>query len=204
MFQRATEVWPEGESLLHVYIVVDLEHAPELAALVRGVREATEGVPLAYIEGKWLHINIDQITDRPGSQIPASERAALAKALTAELADTAPFEITIGSVLTYITGLIADCHPDEALYALHRAVRKVIRAVRGELAARYPWSPPHLSLAYATGHDDSDQVQRRVRRVRPGHARLLIKEVELVECFADLQAGTITWERIERIPLAGR
>lgn len=204
MFQQAAEVWPAGQSLLHVYIVVELEHAPELAALVRAVREATEGVPLAYIEDKWLHITVDQITDRPGGQIPAAERAALTNALTAELAGTAPVEIMIGSVLTYSTGLIADCHPDEALYALHHAVRAAVRAERGEDAARYPWSPPHLSLAYATGHADSDQVQRQVRRVRPGHARLRIDAVELVECFADLQAGTITWERIERIPLAGR
>ena len=58
--------------------------------------------------------------------------------------------------------------------------------------------------SYATGGADSDQVQRRLRRVRPSHAPLLVVDaVELVDVAAGLGPKTITWERLVRIPLAG-
>ncbi|MEU8890851.1 hypothetical protein [Streptomyces sp. NPDC048442] len=34
VFQHAEDSWPEGQTLLHVYALVDLEHDHDLAALV--------------------------------------------------------------------------------------------------------------------------------------------------------------------------
>ncbi|WP_175308956.1 hypothetical protein [Streptomyces lunaelactis] len=96
VFRHADDIWPEGETLLHVYVKADVERNPDLAVLVQGGRDALADFPLSHVEDRWLHITLDQITDRPAALIPQHERAALAEALTTALADFEPFEITIG------------------------------------------------------------------------------------------------------------
>nr|BFD88380.1 hypothetical protein StreXyl84_77810 [Streptomyces sp. Xyl84] len=115
------------------------------------------------------------------------------------------FTVMVGSLLSYPTGVIADLHPDEDLDALHRLARSATRAVLGEDAWRYPFGVPHLTTAYAHGEADSDQAQRLLRRVRPGHAPLWVTAVDLVDVTATTTASgkTITWELVERIPLGG-
>jgi hypothetical protein len=102
------------------------------------------------------------------------------------------------------SGVIADLHPDEELTALHQEVREAIREVLGDDAVRYPWSTQHLTLAYAHAEADSDEVQRRLRRVRPSHASLHIDAVHLVDVTADSTAKTITWDHLAAIPLGRR
>ena len=101
------------------------------------------------------------------------------------------------------SGVIADLHPDEQLADLHRAVRGAIRTVRGDEAVRYPWGLQHLTISYAREEASSDEVQRILRRVRPGHAPLHVDAVHLVDVNADSAAKTITWEHLAAIPLAG-
>ncbi|ATL32769.1 hypothetical protein KY5_7751c [Streptomyces formicae] len=121
--------------------------------------------------------------------------------LGARLADFSPFEVQVGSLLSYHSGVIADLHPDDGIVALHRAVREAIRAVRGDEAVRYPWGVQHLTVAYASGAVSSDDAQRLLRRVRPSHASLHVTEVQLVDVTANSPAKTITWERLATIPL---
>jgi hypothetical protein len=202
-YQHADSDWNAEDTLLHVYVTVDVNENPELAALIQGGREALKDFPVSHVEDRWLHITIDQITDRPAALIPQHERDTLAAGLTESLAGFAPFEITIGSMLSYHSGLIADCHPDEELAVLHRRVRDAIRAIRGDDAVRYPWGVQHLTISYATEEASSDDAQRLLRRVRPSHAPLRIDAVHLVDVAADHEAKTITWDHIASIPLGG-
>ncbi|AKH83976.1 hypothetical protein AA958_19305 [Streptomyces sp. CNQ-509] len=200
-FKRADTSWPEGETLLHVYALCDLASHPALAALVRGARAALRDFPLSHVEDRWLHITIDQITDQVASAIGQDERDQLADALTEHLRDTDPFDLTVGSLLSSRFGVIADLHPDEPLIRLHEAVRATIRDVRGEAAVRYPWGVQHLTISYATQEADSDEAQRLLHRVRPGHAPLRVDAVHLVDVTADSTAKTITWAHLAAIPL---
>ncbi|MFF9074606.1 2'-5' RNA ligase family protein [Streptomyces sp. NPDC014872] len=205
VFQHAQDVWPEGETLLHVYLTPQ-DQDRELAALVARGRTVLREFPITCVENRWLHITVDQITDRVGAEITPAERHALVAELGKRLAGVEPFDIMIGSLESYATGVIADVHPDEPLNDLHTTVRAAIQTVRGPNATGYPTKVPHLTLGYAAEECDSDQVQRTLRNgVRPGHAPMRVDAVHLVDVTADAKAKTITWDHVAMIPLgAGR
>ncbi|WP_185298045.1 2'-5' RNA ligase family protein [Streptomyces finlayi] len=158
--------------------------------------------PITPVALPWLHITVEQITDRVGADISTAERDALVAELGKQLAEIEPFDIMIGSLESYATGVIADVHPDEPLNELHTTVRAAIQAVRGPNATDYPTKVPHLTLGYAAEECDSDQVQRKLRNgVRPGHAPMRVDAVHLVDVTADAGAKTITWDHVATIPL---
>lgn len=193
MFKRGTDVWPEGETLLHVYAVPDLAVDHDLAALVHGCREAADGYPLTFVADRYLHLTVAQFPDRPAREYSPPERTELAAALQAALHRVEPFQVQVGSCLTYHSGLIADVHPDDQLAELHDVVADAARRVRGTAAVAYDTGVPHLTLAYATGEADSDALQSRLRRVRPGHATMTVRAVQLLDVASDADAKTITW-----------
>ncbi|MDT0323157.1 2'-5' RNA ligase family protein [Streptomyces millisiae] len=201
VFQHAQDVWPEGETLLHVYLTPH-DQDRELAALVARARAVLQDFPITCVEDRWLHITVDQITDRVGRAIPPAERQTLVDELTKRLADIEPFDVMIGSLMSYATGVIADVHPDGPLDTLHTTVRAAIQAVRGPHATGYPTKVPHLTLGYAAEECDSDQIQRKLRNgVRPGHAPIRVDAVHLVDVTADAAAKTITWDHVASIAL---
>ncbi|MFG2141881.1 2'-5' RNA ligase family protein [Streptomyces sp. NPDC048650] len=137
--------------------LADLRHHPLLALISEANKSlADAGFPVCPVEPQWLHITIDQVTGRTASQVPTEERRALVDALRERMADVAPLELTVGSLLSYHSGVIADLHPDGSLAELHATIRHTIRAICGEEAARYPWGVQHLTAAYAYDHADSD------------------------------------------------
>jgi hypothetical protein len=201
-FKRGTEVWPQGETLLHVYALPDLEHDWELADLIHGCRAAVADYPLTDVADEWLHVTISQITDAVGGAISQGERELLAEELQKALREVDPFTITVGSCLTYHSGPIFDLHPDHQLKQLHDVVESVVERLRGPEAIKYDTGVLHLTLAYASGDADSDEMQRALRRVRPSHAPMTIRSVHLLEVAAHPDAKTIIWtEPIAEIPL---
>ncbi|MFE9424227.1 2'-5' RNA ligase family protein [Kitasatospora sp. NPDC006697] len=195
------DVWPEGLTLLHVYVTVELEHNPELAALINGCREATREDPLTHVSDSWLHITMYQLSEKAASLVSEEERDALVLSLGRRLRTIDPFTIEVGTALSYASGVIFDLSPDEPLNDLRAAVTAAVEDVRGTEATEYSTGVLHLTESYANAPADSDQIQRRLRRVRPSHAPLRIESVELVDVFADVRAKTITWKPVARIPL---
>ncbi|MFB7598360.1 2'-5' RNA ligase family protein [Streptomyces sp. NPDC056160] len=212
-FQQGTAPWQaETGTLLHWYVTVDWDdprHQP-LARLLSDSRQVLRdaGFPLTPVEPEWVHITVDQIS-RSADRVSTVQRGRLVRGVARRLAGVPPFPVMVGSLLSYPSGVIADLHPDEDLSALHRIARSATRAVLGEDACQYPFGVPHLTTAYAHGEADSDQAQRLLRRVRPGHAPLWVTAVDLVDVTATTSATasaggkTITWELVERIPLGG-
>ncbi|WP_433824845.1 2'-5' RNA ligase family protein [Actinoplanes sp. CA-015351] len=201
VFRHGTGKWPEGETLLHVYAIPDLSRDHELRELVTGCRTALAGYPLTMVEDRWLHITISQITDAFGSEYSPSERASLAAALSSDLAGFGAFELTVGSCLAQSSVVMFDVHPDERIGALGAAVHATIGRVRGDEALGYNAGVPHMSLGYAHGSADNADIQRDLRRVRPGHAVMRIGSVFLVEVTVSAAAKTVTWSPIAEIPL---
>ncbi|MFD4814710.1 2'-5' RNA ligase family protein, partial [Streptomyces sp. NPDC058418] len=173
-----------------------------LAQLVTDSNQALldAGFPVTPVERRWLHITVDQIS-RPAHLIDQAERDRLVAEVTHRVATIAPFTILIGAVLSYASGAIADTYPDHQLADLHTAARNGTRTTLGDDACQYEFGIQHLTTAYAYAEADSDAAQRLLRRVRPSHAPLHIKEISLVDVSANPQAKTITWERVTRIPL---
>ena len=202
VFKHGQGLWDAG-TLLHVYVVADLDRDREFAALVNGVRAATADDPLTHVGDEWLHVTLYQI-DRPATQIPQSQREALAEALRRHLAHVEPFTLTVGSALSTLSGIIFDLGPDEPINALQAAVAGAIEGVQGPTATSYATGVAHLTESYCHAPASSDQIQRRVRRVRPSHAPLHVDAVHLVDVRADPQAKTITWDTLAEIRLGHR
>jgi len=201
-FMHEQEPWPEGLTLLHVYVVADLARNPELATLIQGCRAATAGWPLAHVGDDWFHLTLYQL-GIPADQVTGPEREAIADALRSRLKDVPPFTITVGSALSYESGVVFDVGPDAPLNDLRERVAAAMRDARGPEASRYETGVLHLTESYATAEANSDQAQRKLRRVRPSHAPLLIDAVELVDVAAGLEAKTITWKQVAQVPLGG-
>ncbi|MFD5752655.1 hypothetical protein [Streptomyces sp. NPDC127033] len=142
----------------------------------------------------------DQIS-RPAHLIGQAKRDKLVAEVSHRVATVAPFTITIGSVLSYASGAIADTHPDHQLAALHTVARDSTRATLGDDARQYEFGIQHLTTAYAYAEADSDAAQRLLRRVRTSHAPLEVNAIHLVDVTADPPAKTINWEEVMRIPL---
>ena len=187
VFQWGGQEWPTGASVLHVSIPVDLDRQvhQDLRALIEQGRRSVEDLPITCVDDQWLHVTLDQVTDRAGAAIPARERAALADELARRVTGSGSFEIQVGSLLAHHTGIIADLAPDESLQHLHRLVHLALLAARGqargEAGTGYEFGVAHLTLGYARADVDSDLVAARLRRIRPSHARLRVEAVDLVE-----------------------
>jgi len=200
-FMHGREQWPDGLELLHVYALVDLERNPRLARLISAQRAALEGFPLAFVEDQWLHITLAQIVGHSAGSLSAAQREELVSGLTRRLRDMEPVTVMVGSCLSYRTGTLYDLSAAGPLVEVGRRIREVIEEVFGADAGAYDTGVLHLTHAYATGEADSDQVQRKLRRVEPGHAPLAIDAVHVVNVRADNQNKTITWsEPLARIP----
>lgn len=204
LFQQGQRHWPGSSTLLHVYVVVNLDSNREFAELVRGVRDATGEYPLAHVENDWFHITLYQLSERPAAEITKAERRDLTAELTRRLETVEPFTITVGSPLTYETGIIFDLAPDAPLNTLRQQVTDAVEKALGRSASSYESGVLHLTESYAKREvalDHVHDIQRRVRRVRPSHAPVRVDSVELVDVTANSQEKTITWKRVASIPL---
>lgn len=150
-FKAGAQPWQTG-TLLHWYVEVDWadpRHQP-LSDLVTKSNQALleAGFPITPVEPKWLHITVDQISV-PADAITTEQRDTLVEEVSAQLGSVEPFTVTVGSLLSYHSGVIADLAPDEALAALHTAARAGTQAALGDEACRYQWGLQHLTTAYA-------------------------------------------------------
>ncbi|MER5210981.1 hypothetical protein ABT063_10460 [Streptomyces sp. NPDC002838] len=207
-FKAGDQPWQTG-TLLHWYVELDWSD-PRHKALRELVTTSNQalldaGFPITPVELQWLHITVDQISI-PADQIGPEPRNGLVDEVSARLVGIEPFTVTVGSLLSYHSGVIADLSPDEDLAALHAAARSGVRAALGDEACRYKWGLQHLTTAYAHAEADSDAAQRILRRVRPSHVPLHIDAIHLVDVTAQTrdQSKTVTWDRLATISLEGR
>ncbi|MFJ9580740.1 tetratricopeptide repeat protein [Streptomyces sp. NPDC101191] len=201
-FMHGSEQWSDGTELLHVYALVDLERNPQLARLITAQRAALTDFPLAFVEDQWLHIALAQIVGHSAGSLSAAQREELVSGLTGRLRDVEPVTVMVGSCLSYLTGTIYDLSAAGPLVEVGRRVREVVEDVFGADTGTFDTGVLHLTHAYATGEADSDLVQRKLRRVEPGHAPLTIDAVHLVNVRADTRNKRITWgQPLARIPL---
>lgn len=193
IFKQGTGLWPQGETIWHVYVLPDLAQDTALHELVCGCQAALADWPMTMVEPELLHITMAQISDAQGASTSREEIDELIAALRESLATVDPFTVTVGSCLSYESGAIFDLHPDGQLNQLRDTIAATIAQVRGPASIEYDTGVLHLTLAYANADADSDAAQRRLRRVRPSHAPMTIGSVWVLEVAADPDAKTITW-----------
>lgn len=103
MFEFGTAPWPDGASVLQVYLPVDLalEANRELAGLISQWLAAVRDAPVVPVADDHLHVTLDVVADRVAEEIPDAERAELATALRHRLHDWPTYRGTADSALAY-------------------------------------------------------------------------------------------------------
>lgn len=198
-------IWPHGYTYWHIYAVPNLARDPGLHRLVTECQRVIAGYPaIAAVPLEWLHITIQRIGGRPAAERDDAERAALIAALEAVFPILPPITLTAGSALTTSSGVILDVSPDAAIDQLLHLVRSAIQSVCGAAAIASDSRPAHMSLGYAQSYQDSDVVQRRLRRIRPSHTLMTLAKLELVDVIQDGTRHQYRWTRLHSVPLSGR
>jgi len=207
-FITAERAWAE-RSRWHVYVLPDLQADPDLRRLVEQARTVMAQYPvLAAVSDAWLHATMQVVTGRAGADITGEQGAALIEALREQVGGLAPFTAAAGPVLASRSGVLMDLDQDlagEPFAVLSTNIGTAIRAVFGDDGLRYDPGVPHVTLAYATGDEDSGVVQSHLRRVvRPNRARLSVGAVWLVDVIQDVARSQYRWkEPLACIPLGG-
>nr|WP_269328558.1 2'-5' RNA ligase family protein [Kineosporia babensis] len=156
------------------------------------------GFPIATVPDHAMRITLAKVGDAPAAQVTADERTGLLKALGEQLKAVEPFQITAGSPLAYATGALCDLE-DEPLQALITVIRSAIRELRGPEADTFHPGVTHLTLGYAYDEASTDELARKLRRVRPSHAPLHVDAVHLLE--VSTKAGGFELASVGRAPL---
>ncbi len=162
-FKRGAEPWPDGLTLLHVYVLGDVARSPELAELMASCRRATAGEPLAHVGGDWVHVTLCQVTV-PAATIGDEQRTALVAAIGRALATVAPFTITVTEPTRVPTGVVCGI-ADGPLEQVRRLVSEAARSVLGRAAVGGDSGSLHLSQSYAHADADDARVDGELRAV---------------------------------------
>jgi hypothetical protein len=199
-------LWSPGETRLHVYVLPDLDGDPDLADLIRRSRNVIAGYPaIAPVPDGWLHATVQMIAGVPAAGVHAIQRALLVNALKTRLADVPAFTVTAGPPIATRSGVLLDVDGDQAggpWTVMATAVRAAIADVLGAPALARDPGPPHISLGYGVGDEDSGVVSGALRRrVRPGRAPLGVRAVWLVDVTQDAERSEYRWEPVSRIGL---
>ncbi|WP_328442804.1 2'-5' RNA ligase family protein [Amycolatopsis sp. NBC_00438] len=165
-------------------VIPDLARNPGLADFVAQTRTVMADHPgtTEPVPDQSLHLTVQPLGFPGRDRVDSAARAQLITELECTLAEVPAFDLLIGSALVGHRGVVADTHHDDGFNLLLDRVRPVIAAVCGPEAIVYDSRPAHMALCYAGGHGSSDDLQRQLRRrVRPGHATLTVRAVDLVE-----------------------
>lgn len=199
---QGEKLWPAGHRELQLYLTPDLTRDEDLANLILGCRDVLTQFPATDIPlpDECLHVTVQPIRTTPAST--TANRDALVTELAPVLARLPAFTMLMGSPMAYFGGVVLDCHDDEPFNTMIDIVRPRIAAICGSGAVTHEARPAHMSLAYARSVQESDPVQRKLRRVRPSHAPLTVDAVQLVETEQVPEHGLFRSKVLHAFPLA--
>ncbi|MER7844280.1 2'-5' RNA ligase family protein [Kitasatospora sp. NPDC096077] len=207
------QLWSQGLRVLQVYALPDLPEGSALRTLLGDLRKSLAGFPVVPVPDNRAHITLDMITSVPADAVGEAERCALADGSRAAVAGVGPLVLQAGSPLAYRTGVRLDLHPDHRLADLQHRVRAAIHRVCGPDSTAYPLGVLHMTAGYAAADLDTDELAQVVHRVRPGHAPVTVRRIELIEVYwrrvpvdgGDAGAGAvgwqICWDTVAAVPL---
>lgn len=204
-FFQPDRLWPAGHRQTQLMIIPDLDLNPSFADFITQCRTVMADHPgtTEPVPDQSLHLTVQPLGFPGRDRVDPATRARLITALERALAGVPTFELLIGSALVGHRGVVADTHHDDGFNLLLDHVRPVIADVCGPDAIVYESRPAHMALCYAGGHGSSDDLQRRFRHnVRPGHATLTVRAVDLVDTIQIPHRCRYDSTVLRRFPLA--
>ncbi len=198
-------LWPPGHRELNLLVLPDLRRDHALATMLTQVRALLQQHPAVDrpVPDEWLHLTVQSINHGLACEpVGPTAQARLIGELTDLFTSLPSFSLLLGSVLAYNTGALTDVHYDEPFNDLVNCVRTIIATVCGQDSIRHDSRPGHMAVAYAHGEQETDPLQRQLRKIRPSHAMLTVDSIVLAEVQQDPDQCVYRWNVLHRFPLA--
>lgn len=177
--------WAQSDGSLHLYALPDEDVQERLTAAAARI----DGVAhLPLVPEAWRHFTVRRLSQF--DDLKHAELSRLAQCLTDELDGLSPVELAVAApeISDVAVACVAPRNP--GWDALVEAAGRAAAAFGGEVLA--PPTSPHLSLAYATGDADSDDVSRRLEGA-PEIGAVRLGSVHLVSVTMRPELGWFDW-----------
>ena len=184
--------------MLQLYLVPDLAQGPTARRLGGPVQRGSAGVPGGARVGAGPAAACHGEADSSTQLLALPTRRALVAKVGAETGRVPAFTMPVGSPRPYGAAAIADVADGSGpVDVLIERARQQITAVSGPAGGPGGLGvSAHLTLAYANGEQDSEPVQRALRRhAGPAMVLMTVAEVELVEVEKDPQQCVYRWTK---------
>ncbi|WP_284741826.1 hypothetical protein [Amycolatopsis sp. RTGN1] len=198
-------LWPRGHRELNLLVTPDLHRDDDLAIMLTRIRTLLKQHPATDrpVPDEWVHLTVQSINHGLAREpVGPAARTRLIEELAGLFASLPSFSLLLGSLLAYNTGVLADVHYDEPFNDLVNRARTIIATICGQDSIGHDSTPGHMALAYAHGEQETDTLQRQLRRIRPSHATLTVDSIVLAEVQQDPAQCVYRWNVLHRFPLA--
>lgn len=191
--------WPADWTKLHVYFVPDPVEIKPLIDAYRAIVDDLDFV--ARQPDDWLHATIMVVDGIAARDVTALQRANLTARLAKTVGEIPSFTVTCGPAIAGRSSIALDMVPDRDIAALISRVRAIGAEVFGDEAVKYSSGRPHITLAYATGDEDSGIVQGKLRDATDLRMTLTVDSVRLVDVLLDAELFQFRWEELAILKL---
>ena len=191
------EGWQPGSRHLQWYLTFEGQDA--LHDSVTDLQKAVAGFAgLASVPLPWLHLTLAGFGE--ARSMTDEDVCRLITATHERLSGLPDLALVFARVLVLAESVVLVPERDERLADVQRAITEAARQVLGEQGDRLsvPFSP-HLSVAYAGGSEDAEQVLASLQQVAPAPSVTARPTLSLVEVQRDDQA--YTWRLVSAFPL---
>ncbi len=196
-FFEVMKSWKRNDGALHLYALPDDE---ELLDRFEVAQEAFVGIDeLPPMPRAWLHATVQRMAQFD-DEVTQRELTELGRALTDELAGVDAFDLELGPPVARQTAVECAATSTEAWDELLTAARRALRSVWDTHLPDRPYGP-HVSLAYAIGDVDDDEIASRLAGMEP-LGPMGVAQVHLVSVTARPELGVFDFTSLANWDLA--
>lgn len=178
--------WAEGRHFYACHLTLDDQ--PKLRDLIADYQQALTAVPeVDLIPPQWLHLTMQGIGFL--DEINPDELAALADALTAELATIEPPKVEFRYLTIQAEAVYLKAHPADSLWPLrwkmHDAVVSVLGQSRTEPSPDRVKFNPHVSIGYINRDEDPEPIAEALQKITTRPVEVTFTKADLLEYHRD-------------------
>lgn len=188
--------WQPGSRHLQWYLTFEEQDA--LHDTVTDAQKAVAGfASLAAVPLPWLHLTLAGLGE--ARRVSDDDVLRLIDATHDRLVGQPDLELDFGRVVVLAESVILVPDESEGLESLQRVIAEAGREVLGDAAGMALPFGAHLSIAYAGGSEDAEQVTASLQQLASAPAATARPTLSLVEVQRDDRA--YTWRLVSAFPL---
>ena len=201
-FATTADDWTDPTGQLHAYLVPDAATRERLARAVAAVAGLGYLAPQP-VDG--LHATVQRFPFLIG-ELGEAALARLRESAAASAAGLPPVRLGFGEVVPTVNSVLVLATPDDQWAAVVNLARTTAAAALGDAALHYqPPFGPHITIAYATGDGDDDEVLAALAEngeIGPA-GEMVFTDLAWCAVHQNKVEGTYTFETLFTTPLAG-